>query len=159
MLGIWRNSDTNRNGLPDNWQVKTIAELADTSSGGTPDRSKEKYYNGKIPWVKSGELEDNIIYFTEEKITEKGLRNSSAKMFLSGTLLVAMYGVTVGKTGLLAINATTNQAICAIIPKKNEISPVSKVLCYISRNHLIALSSGAAQPNISLGIIRSHLKS
>ena len=67
-----------------------------------------------------------------------------------------MYGVTVGKTGLLAINATTNQAICAIIPKKNEISPVFlKYYVIFSRNHLIALSSGAAQPNISQGIIRA----
>ena len=81
------------------------------------DRQKKEYYKGNIPWVKSGELKDKVIFETEEKITEDGLRNSAAKLFPKGTLLVAMYGATVGKTGILGIDATTNQAVCSYSAK------------------------------------------
>ena len=106
--------------------------------------------------MKSGELKDNTIYNTEETITDKGLRNSSAKLFRKGTLLVALYGATVGKTAILGIDATTNQAICAIMPRESKFEPeYLKYQIILRRNQLISASSGGAQPNISQGIIRA----
>ncbi|MCS7124808.1 MAG: restriction endonuclease subunit S [Candidatus Bathyarchaeota archaeon] len=142
--------------IPKEWKVVKVEDVADTSSGGTPNRSKKEYYGGNIPWVKSGELKDNIIYDTEEKITESGLKNSAAKLFPQGTLLVAMYGATVGKTGILGIDAATNQAVCAILPKDDSLN-LSFLQHYIifARNRWISQSSGGAQPNISQEIIRT----
>jgi type I restriction enzyme S subunit len=141
---------------PASWEVVKIEDVAETSSGGTPNRSKKEYYGGSMPWVKSGELRDNIIYDTEEKITENGLKNSSAKLFPRGTLLVAMYGATVGKTGILGMDATTNQAICAILPKNDTLN-LTFLQYYIifTRSRWISQSSGGAQPNISQEIIRT----
>jgi type I restriction enzyme S subunit len=142
--------------IPKTWQVVKIEDVAETTSGGTPNRSKKEYYGGTIPWVKSGELKDSIIYDTEEKITELGLRNSAAKILPRGTLLVAMYGATVGKTAILGIEATTNQAVCAILPKNNRLN--LKFLQYyiiFVRNRWILQSSGGAQPNISQEIIKT----
>lgn len=142
--------------LPDSWVWVKIEDVADTTSGGTPLRSKLEYFGGDIHWIKSGELRDNIINDSDEKITELGLKESSAKIFKKGTTVVALYGATVGKTGILNINAATNQAICAIFPKNNII--LNKYLFYwfqYKRQELINLSIGGAQPNISQRIIRS----
>jgi type I restriction enzyme S subunit len=103
------------------WPDRRLGDIAETTSGGTPDRKNTIYFGGTIPWVKSGELEDSFISVTEEKISSQGLKNSSAKIFPEGTLLMAMYGATVGKTGILKIQAATNQAVCAIFPS-NEIA-------------------------------------
>jgi restriction endonuclease S subunit/predicted nucleic acid-binding protein len=141
--------------IPKDWKVVRIGDIAQTSSGGTPNRAKREYYGGNIPWVKSSELKDNVIYDTEEKITEEGLQNSSAKIFPKGTLLIAMYGATVGKTGILGIDATTNQAICAILPNKTFDPHFLKNYIIFRRNRLISISSGGAQPNISQEIIKA----
>jgi type I restriction enzyme S subunit len=144
------------NELPRGWVWTKIGEVAETTSGGTPSRNHPEYYNGAIPWVKSGELEDTVIYDVEEFITEEGLKNSSAKVFQRGTVLVAMYGATVGKTGILGLDATTNQAICAIFPLMNAFT--SKFIAYwlqSQRHILVDQSFGGAQPNINQGIIRS----
>jgi type I restriction enzyme S subunit len=141
--------------IPKEWQIAKIEDLAQTSSGGTPSRGKKEYFGGNIPWVKSGELKDNSIYDTEEKITQDGLKNSAAKIFPKGTLVVALYGATVGKTGILGIDATTNQAVCAILP--NDVTFDAGFLRYyliFKREQLIAISAGGAQPNISQEIIR-----
>ena len=87
--------------LQEHYPVLKIADIADTTSGGTPNRGMPEYYNGDIPWVKSGELKDGLITTCDEYITEAGLKNSSAKLFPKGTLLVAMYGANIGKTGVL----------------------------------------------------------
>jgi len=125
----------------------------------TPSRKIREYWeNGTIPWVKSGELEDNVIYTTEEKITERGLKESSAKVFPKGTLLVALYGATVGKTAILGIEATTNQAVCAVLPpSEREAEWDAKYLQYYFiavRPMLISKSGGGAQPNIYLHTLR-----
>jgi type I restriction enzyme S subunit len=133
-----------------------IGEVAETTSGGTPSRKRLEYYGGAIPWLKSGELEDRIITAVEEFITEDGLKNSSAKLFPTGTPLVALYGATVGKTGILGIDAATNQAICAIFALENAFTP--EFIFYwlqFQRHELIELSTGGAQPNISQRIIRA----
>lgn len=141
--------------LQDNFPVLKIADIADTSSGGTPNRGMIEYYNGDIPWVKSGELKDGIITNCDEYITAAGLKNSSAKLFPKGTLLVAMYGANIGKTGVLNFDATTNQAICAIFPKVD----ISKdfLFWYFKQQRIefIAIGKGGAQPNISQTVINN----
>ncbi len=141
--------------LQDNFPVLKISDIADTSSGGTPNRGMIEYYNGDIPWVKSGELKDGIITKCDEYITAAGLKNSSAKLFPKGTLLVAMYGANIGKTGVLDFDATTNQAICAIFPKVD----ISKdfLFWYFKQQRIefIAIGKGGAQPNISQTVINN----
>ena len=107
------------NGLPENWEVKKLGDVCFTTSGGTPSRKNSSYYGGTIPWVKSGELDKGLILDTEEKITEEAIRNSSAKVFPKGTLLIALYGATIGKLAFLGIDAATNQAICGIYKNEN----------------------------------------
>src|SRR5689334_4980194 len=104
------------------WVETRLGDIADTASGGTPDRKNPNYYGGTIRWVKSGELEDSFILETDEQLTTEGLKNSSAKIFPDGTLLMAMYGATVGKTAILKIPAATNQAVCAIFPRNGSAS-------------------------------------
>jgi type I restriction enzyme S subunit len=143
--------------LPYEWCLTTIGEVADTKSGGTPLRKCPKYFQGHIPWVKSGELGDGFISQTEEKITSDAIKHSSAKLFPCGTVLVALYGVTVGKVGILKIDAASNQAVCALFPKKDTFTPKYMFYWLMSqRQELIKKSMGGAQPNISQGIIRSH---
>lgn len=141
--------------LQDNFPVLKISDIADTSSGGTPNRGMIEYYNGDIPWVKSGELKDGIITSCDECITAAGLKNSSAKLFPKGTLLVAMYGANIGKTGVLDFDATTNQAVCAIFPKVD----ISKdfLFWYFKQQRIefIAIGKGGAQPNISQTVINN----
>ena len=88
-----------------NWQIKKLGEVCKTTSGGTPSRKNKNYYSGTIPWVKSGELDRGIIFDTEEKITEEAIKNSSAKIFPKGTLLIALYGATIGKLAFLVVYA------------------------------------------------------
>ena len=141
--------------LQEHYPVFKIADIADTTSGGTPNRGMPEYYNGDIPWVKSGELKDGFITTCDEYITESGLKNSSAKLFPKGTLLVAMYGANIGKIGVLDFNATTNQAVCAIFPKVD----ISREFLYWyfkqQRIDFIAIGKGGAQPNISQTIINN----
>ncbi|NQE54170.1 Type-1 restriction enzyme MjaXIP specificity protein [ANME-1 cluster archaeon GoMg3.2] len=137
------------------WKIKRIEELSKTTSGGTPSRKNKEYYCGDILWVKSGELEDNYIIDTEEKITQDAVKNSSAKLFPKGTILMAMYGATVGKTAILKKEATTNQAICGIIPNNDNFN--SEFLRYqliFKREDFLKQRYGGAQPNISQNIIK-----
>jgi type I restriction enzyme S subunit len=130
-----------------------LGDIAESTSGGTPLRGNSEYYNGEIPWLKSGELNDGFIESAEEFITEAGLKNSSAKLFDEGTLLIAMYGATAGRTGIIKIRAATNQSICAVFPK-----PVIErdYLYWFFRSHrykFIEKSKGGAQPNLSQSVI------
>lgn len=132
-----------------------LGEACDTTSGGTPSKSKPEYYeNGNIPWLRSGEVDQGLVFKSEEMITEKGLENSSAKMFPKDTVLVAMYGATAGKVGLLKFEATTNQAICGILPSDKFIPEFLYFYLRSQTQKMIELSSGGAQPNISQNIIR-----
>ena len=142
------------------WQTKTLGDVCDTTSGGTPSKKHAEYYeNGTIPWLRSGEIDKTFISSTELCITEQGVKNSSAKWFPINTVVIAMYGATVGQVGILKAAMTTNQAICGIFP--NDIfAPV--YLYYFLRSmktEFIKLSSGGAQPNISLSIIRDTIVS
>lgn len=144
--------------IPADWDLEKLRDIADTASGGTPSRAKKEYFSGNVPWVKSGELKDGVILGTEESVSEEAVRNSSAKKFPKGTLLIALYGATVGKTAVLGLEAATNQAVCAIFPKDNIIS--SGYLQYFlmqNRPTLIRARYGGAQPNISQQIIQDLL--
>lgn len=136
-------------------QLKTISEFAKTKSGGTPRRSERQFWNGKIPWLKSGELNDSFeIIENTEYITEIGLQKSSASLFKKGTLLMAMYGATAGKLGILGMDASTNQAVCSIQNDKGLFDEIYVYFYLLSqRERIIRESSGGAQPNISKGYI------
>ena len=134
------------------WVYRKISEIATTSSGGTPSRSIPNYYYGDIKWFTTTELKDNYLYDSVEHITREALNNSSAKMFSANTVLMAMYGATIGKLGVLKEPSTTNQACCAI--KCNDI--VEIFLFYIllyNRKSIIEKGCGAGQPNISQAIV------
>ena len=146
---------TDINSLPIGWVQTKIGEVCETTSGGTPSRKVPSYYSGDIAWLKSGELDDSIIHETEEFITNKGLQNSSAKVFPKGTLLIALYGATVGKLGILGINASTNQAICAIFPYIGLGKKYLFWYLYKQRDELLEARIGGAQPNISQTILRA----
>jgi len=141
--------------LPQGWAMPTLCEVADWGSGGTPSRTHPEYYGGDIPWIKTGELGQGLITDTEEKLTELGLRNSSAKIFPSNSVAIAMYGATIGKTSILGIDAATNQACAVGIPKKGVIS-TEYLYHYLSsqKDAFIGAGKGGAQPNISQGVIK-----
>jgi len=138
------------------WQTLKVSEFCETTSGGTPDRTRPEYFDGGIPWIKSGELKNGYVLSTEETLSEIGFRNSSAKRLPTDTILIAMYGATVGEVGLLKINgATTNQAVAAVIPdpKKADFLYLFHFFQKVA-NYLIAKRVGGGQPNISQKIIR-----
>lgn len=141
--------------FPEEWEVTKLSEVCETATGGTPSRRNSDYFGGRIPWVKSGELEDTVITEAKEKISKLAITESNAKVFPKGTVLMAMYGATVGKLGRLAIDAATNQAVCAFFPgKKLDSSFLWHYLRGI-RGELLHSSFGAAQPNISQTLIRN----
>ncbi|MDM8557409.1 restriction endonuclease subunit S [Candidatus Parabeggiatoa sp. HSG14] len=143
--------------MREDWIEIPLGDVFHTTSGGTPSRKKSEYYTGNIPWVKSGELENNVILDTEEKITEEALKNSSAKLFSSGTLLLALYGATIGKLAFLGIEACTNQAICGIFDNGIILSKYTFYFLLFRKPKLIQQGAGGAQPNISQNIVRKQL--
>jgi type I restriction enzyme S subunit len=143
--------------LPLDWEWVSLGNICRTTSGGTPSRKNKEYFEGDIPWVKSGELPDGPVSEIEEYITGEAVKNSSAKQFPKGTLLIALYGATVGKLGVLTQEAATNQAVCAIFPPDDlETKYLFWYLRFV-RSDLIAQAIGGAQPNISQGILRNLL--
>ena len=140
------------------WEVKKLGEVCKTSSGGTPSKSHSEYYEGGIiPWLRSGEVNQMYISKTELFITEEGLANSSAKWFPENTVVIAMYGATVGQVGILCKIMTTNQAICGIFPNESFIPIYLYHFLLSKKEEFIKLASGGAQPNISQNIIRDTL--
>lgn len=138
------------------WCNDSLGKIFETSSGGTPSRSTKEYWNGKIPWITTSLIDFNIIYKSDEFISEKGLENSSAKMFPKGTILIAMYGQgkTRGKIAMLGIVAATNQACAAILPR-NEILPAFVFLNLGNRyDEMRDLSNSGGQENLSQGLIK-----
>ena len=142
-------------GLPKGWKVCKIKDCYKTCSGGTPNREKPEYYiNGTIHWVKTGEIQDSIIIETEEKITQDALKHSSAKLLPPNSLLMAMYGVNIGKLGLLTRQMSCNQAACAFLPNK-EKQTLYYLFFYLKniREYLTNIGFGAAQQNLSQATI------
>jgi type I restriction enzyme S subunit len=132
------------------WEIFKIGDVCKTSSGGTPLKLNNDYYdNGDIPWLVSGEVCQKNILNNKNYITQKGLENSSAKLFPVNTVLVAMYGATAGQVGILRFESATNQAICGILPNKRIIPEFLYYALLFKKSELIAQATGNAQPNIS----------
>lgn len=135
--------------IPESWKWVRVGDIGSWSAGATPSRSNPEYYDGNIPWLKTGDLNDSYIYEVPEFISEKALEKTSVRLNPVGSVLMAMYGATIGRLGILNIEATTNQACCACITYK---SIYNKYLFYYlmgQRRTFIKMGAGGAQPNIS----------
>ena len=147
----WRKSENTR------WVYKKIKDCCKLGSGGTPSRKVPDFYKGDIPWIKTGEIEWNDIYDTEEKITQSAIDNSSARCYKPGVVLVAMYGmgVTRGKASILRVQAATNQAVCVLEPQ-SALLYNRYLLYYFMRNYwdIREKAVGGNQLNLSLTIIK-----
>ena len=135
--------------IPDSWEWVRLGNIGEWGSGATPSRTKSEYYNGTIPWLKTGDLNDGYITYIPETITNLALTETSVRLNPIGSVLIAMYGATIGKLGILQIPATTNQACCACVP---FIGVYNKFLFYFlmsQKTAFIKLGEGGAQPNIS----------
>lgn len=139
--------------LPDGWVWTTLGEAFKWGSGGTPKRTNPKYYDGDIPWLIIGDLNDGSVGDSETKITEEGLKNSSAKWVEPGSVLLAMYG-SIGKLGIATKRLTTNQAIAFTQPEPNDAKYLFYYLMY-SRDALASEGKGATQLNISQTVIKA----
>ena len=142
------------------YPLKKIKELCMLGSGGTPSRSCSRYYKGTIPWVKTGEVLNDVIFDTEEHLTEDAVANSSARLYSKDSLIVAMYGQgdTRGRTAKLAIDATTNQACAVLYNINNSIVATDYLWFYLQgRYHdLRSMASGNNQPNLNAGKIKNY---
>lgn len=144
--------------IPDSWTQVRLGNIGDWGAGATPLRSVSAYYDGDINWYKSGELNNGIIdYPSEEKITEEALKKCSLRMNKPGDVLIAMYGATIGKTGLLQTYGTTNQAVCGCTPYSGITSSYLILLLNGYKTVFIDQGEGGAQPNISRVKIRNQI--
>jgi type I restriction enzyme S subunit len=144
------------NNIPKGWVETTLGEVCEKMySGGTPSTKRNEYYGGEIPWIRTQEVKFNFIKETEIKITELGLKESSAKYIPKDTVIIAMYGNSAGRVALSKIKATTNQACCNFI--SNKIKSNSYFIYYnlLSRYREIeGKANGAAQQNLSVGVLK-----
>ena len=132
-----------------------LSSIFKTSSGGTPSRKNPQFYTGNILWVKSGELDYNLITQTEEHISQEALEKSSAKILPKGSLLLALYGATIGKMAFLGVPAATNQAVCCIFPNSEYNMMFLYYFLLHKQKYLISQGKGGAQKNISQEILKS----
>ena len=142
--------------MPSSWVWTTLGEIGNWQSGATPSRLRKDYYGGNIPWLKTGDLNDGYISDIPEYITETALKETSVKLNPKDSVLIAMYGATIGKVGILSFPATTNQACCAC----TDYLVKKMYLFYFllaNREKFIAMGGGGAQPNISKEKIVSTL--
>ena len=135
--------------LPDGWCWATLGSIGKWQSGATPNRMRKDYYGGDIPWLKTGDLNDWYITDIPEYITQQALNETSVKLNPAGSILIAMYGATIGKIGILTMPATTNQACCACI-SHNGIEQMYLFYYLLShKEEFVRQGGGGAQPNIS----------
>ena len=135
--------------IPEGWMWVRLGNCGSWSAGATPSRTKSEYYGGTIPWLKTGDLNDGIILEVPETITNLALSQTSVRLNPVGSVLMAMYGATIGKLGILEIPSTTNQACCACIPYNGVYNKFLFFFLLISRDSFIKMGAGGAQPNIS----------
>ena len=142
--------------IPNNWIWTRMGQIGDWGAGSTPQRSNPNYYGGNILWLKTGELNNGIVYDTEEKITQRAFQDCSLRMNKIGDVLIAMYGATIGKLAIVGKELTTNQACCGCTP----YVVFNWYLFYFlmaSRDTFIKKGEGGAQPNISRVKLVEHL--
>ena len=142
--------------LPKGWAMSTLGKIGTWQSGATPSRLRKDFYGGDIPWLKTGDLNDGKITKIPEFITQKALEETSVKLNPIGSVLIAMYGATIGKIGILTFPATTNQACCACVNYKIERMYLFYFLL-ANKAMFVAMGGGGAQPNISKEKIVSTL--
>lgn len=144
-------------GVPEGWERKRIKEVVATTSGGTPSRGHAEYYrDGSFFWIKTKELDDGFIFETEELISEEAVNKSSAKILKTGSIILAMYGATIGKLGITTTEMTCNQA-CCVFDMSTFKNGTEFLFCWLleHRNFLIHQGKGAAQPNLSQEMIKN----
>ena len=135
--------------IPENWCWTTLGEVGKWQSGATPSRLCKEYYGGDIPWLKTGDLNDGYITDIPEYITQKALQETSVKLNPAGSVLIAMYGATIGKVGILTFPATTNQACCACVEYEATDQQYLFYFLLSHKENFIRQGGGGAQPNIS----------
>ena len=136
-------------GIPESWEWVRVGEVGSWSAGATPSRQHPVYYEGNIPWLKTGDLNDGYIVDIPEFVGEIALEKTSLRLNPIGSVLMAMYGATIGKLGILEIEATTNQACCACIPYSCVMNKYLFYYLMSQRRNYIKMGAGGAQPNIS----------
>lgn len=141
--------------LPTGWRMGTIGEFCEeTKSGGTPSRTNSNYWNRKqYRWLKSGEVANNVIFDTEEYISEDGLNGSSAKIIPEGTVVMAMYGATASQVAYLSCDTTTNQACCNMLTNSFDEAAYLYFHCLFKQDEIKRLANGGAQENLSQELI------
>ena len=135
--------------VPRGWEWQKLGDIGTWQSGATPNRLNKDYYSGDIPWLKTGDLNDSYIYEIPETITQKALEETSVKLNPTGSVLIAMYGATIGKVGILTFPATTNQACCACVDYQGIEQMFLFYFLLSHKEEFIMLGGGGAQPNIS----------
>ena len=135
--------------IPETWVWIRVGDIGSWGSGATPSRTNPAYYGGSIPWLKTGDLNDGFIKEVPEYITELALEKTSVRLNPVGSVLMAMYGATIGKLGILEIPVTTNQACCACIPYAGMYNKYLFYYLMSMRKTYIGMAEGGAQPNIS----------
>lgn len=143
---------------PKGWEKVRLGDKFTISSGSTPSRKEESYYNGIIPWVKTGEVNHGRIFHTEETITELALEKSRLKLYPKNSILIAMYGqgITRGKSAILAVDATVNQA-CAVLPPVEDMNQEYLLnLLAVLYEDLRRLGRGGNQPNLNAGLLKKY---
>ena len=136
-------------GIPDSWEWVRLGSIGDWGSGATPSRTHPEYYGGNIPWLKTGDLNDEYIKSVSEFITDLAFEKTSVRLNPVGSVLIAMYGATIGKLGILSIPATTNQACCACLPYSDFFNEYLFYFLMSQKQAFIKRGEGGAQPNIS----------
>jgi type I restriction enzyme S subunit len=141
-------------------QICKISDICTVSSGGTPSRDRKEYYTGNIPWIKTGEVINDVIFDTEEKITEEAIKNSSARIYPKDSLIIAMYGqgLTRGRTAKLGVNASTNQACAVLFNINKSIVLIDYLWIYLigEYDRMRELASGNNQPNLNAQMIKDY---
>ncbi|MEE1450947.1 MAG: restriction endonuclease subunit S [Oscillospiraceae bacterium] len=143
--------------IPKSWEWVRLGSIGDWGSGATPSRTHPEYYGGNIPWLKTGDLNDGYIKSVPEFITDLALEKTSVRLNPVGSVLIAMYGATIGKLGILSIPATTNQACCACLPYSDFFNEYLFYFLMSQKQAFIKRGEGGAQPNISKEKIISTL--
>ena len=144
--------------IPEGWRVGRIEDLCSKiGSGGTPKSSNKDYYLGKIPWFGTGEFNDSFLFDSIKHITEEAVNNSSARFYPIHTVLIAMYGATVGKLSILSVEATFNQAALGMVAKETIGYPFVYLTLLRNRKQLVNLACGAAQQNLNAGNIKTYV--
>ena len=143
--------------IPESWKWVRLGDIGNWGSGSTPSRSNPSYYGGDIPWLKTGDLNDGYISEVPESITKIALEKTSVRLNPVDSVLMAMYGATIGKLGILKVPMTTNQACCACVPFHGIYNIYLFYYLMAQRIHFIKMGEGGAQPNISKEKIVSAL--